>query len=104
MFDNNSFLLLCLKEYVIITYFSLFYIILFENYFIFSENQSKVNLTEFMYGYHSSQITLYTTEDGKRFIKIIIPAIRTLFQFIVIISFIQTLKKIYYNINNMFID
>lgn len=92
-----------MKEYIIITYFSLFYIILFENYFIFLENQSRVNQTEFMYGYHSSQIPLYTTEDGKRFIKIIIPAIRTLFQFIVTISFIQTLKQNYYNINNIFI-
>lgn len=66
---------------------------LFDNDFIFSENRSKVNQTEFMYGYHSSQIPLYTMEDGKRFIRIIIPAIRTLFQFIVTIPLIPTLKK-----------
>lgn len=38
-----------------------------------------------MYGYHSSQIPSYTIADCKRFVKMIIPSIRTLFQFIVII-------------------
>lgn len=38
---------------------------------------------EFMYGYHSSQIDVYTLYDSKRFINIIIPGIRTIFQLIV---------------------
>lgn len=54
----------------------------------FSENQSKEKQKEFVFGYHSSQIAPYTISDSRRFIKIIIPAIRTLFQFIVIILFL----------------
>ncbi|XP_025202207.1 transcription-associated protein 1-like [Melanaphis sacchari] len=38
---------------------------------------------DFKYGYHPSQIAPYSLADSKRFIKIIIPAIRTVFQFIV---------------------
>lgn len=40
---------------------------------------------DFKYGYHPSQIAPYSLADSKRFIKIIFPAIRTVFQFIVII-------------------
>lgn len=39
-----------------------------------------------MYGYHSSQILPYTITDCKRFVKMIIPSIRKLFQFIVTIN------------------
>lgn len=60
---------------------NIFYIIKILFYFL--ENQSKEKQKEFIYGYHSSQIAPYTLADCKRFVKIIIPAIRTLFQFIV---------------------
>jgi len=49
----------------------------------FSEKQSKEKV-DFKYGYHPSQIAPYSLADSKRFIKIIFPAIRTVFQFIVI--------------------
>jgi len=53
-------------------------------YFFFLEKQLKEQ-EDFKYGYHPSQIAPYSLADCKRFIKIIIPAIRTVFQFIVII-------------------
>lgn len=51
---------------------------------IFLENLSNEKQLKYIYGYDSSQIVPYTITDCKRFMKIIIPAIRTLFQFIVI--------------------
>lgn len=55
-----------------------------KQHFFFLENRSKAK-EDFNYGYYSSQITPYSLADSKQFIKIIFPAIRTLFQFIVII-------------------
>ncbi|XP_029341770.1 transformation/transcription domain-associated protein isoform X2 [Acyrthosiphon pisum] len=49
---------------------------------ILAEKQSKEK-GDFKYGYHPSQIASYSLADSKRFIKIIFPAIRTVFQFIV---------------------
>lgn len=49
---------------------------------ILAEKQLKEQ-EDFKYGYHPSQIAPYSLADCKRFIKIIIPAIRTVFQFIV---------------------
>lgn len=52
--------------------------------YIFLEKQLNEQ-EDYKYGYHPSQIAPYSLADCKRFIKIIIPAIRTVFQFIVII-------------------
>lgn len=49
---------------------------------ILAEKQSKEKV-DFKFGYHPSQIAPYSLADSKRFIKIIFPAIRTVFQFIV---------------------
>jgi len=53
--------------------------------YLFLDYQAKINHKEFIYGYHSSQLPPYTIADCRRFINIIIPAIKTLFQFIVTI-------------------
>ncbi|VVC36854.1 Hypothetical protein CINCED_3A003660 [Cinara cedri] len=63
---------------------------------IIKEYQSDRN-QEFMYGYHSSQIQVYTVYDSKRFIKIVIPAIRTIFQFIVKIEGTRFTIELFFN-------
>jgi len=68
----------------------------------FLEKQSKEKM-DFKYGYHPSQIPPYSLADSKRFLKIIFPAIRTVFQFIVIIfksfDILSFNDKINYNSN-----
>ncbi|XP_050530942.1 transcription-associated protein 1-like isoform X2 [Daktulosphaira vitifoliae] len=50
---------------------------------ILAECQLREKERKFSFGYHSSQIIPYTSADCNRFIKTIIPAIKTILQFIV---------------------
>lgn len=54
-------------------------------FFFFIENQANGKHKEFTFGYHSSQIVPYSITDSKRFVKIIVPGIKNIFQHIVII-------------------
>lgn len=60
------------------------YLLYYITLLYFLEKQSNENM-DYKYGYHPSQIAPYSLADSKRFLKIIFPAIRTVFQFIVII-------------------
>lgn len=60
----------------------IFILIEIKTLFFFLENEKSI---KFMYGYHSSQIPLYSLADSERFVTILISAFRQIFQYIVII-------------------